>query len=104
VFFPDIWTIRAPPANSTTQHLRNRRATLPARTLRGLFRFGQRAPCRFNRARSRPAHARRLQTGNPLDCREHGIGRIWLVTFMRYDLGYFDDETCRLEPIDNSFF
>lgn len=29
--------------------------------------------------------------------------RIWLVTFMRYDLGYFDDETCRLEPIDNPF-
>ena len=23
---------------------------------------------------------------------------IWLVTFMHYDLGYFDDETCRLEP------
>jgi putative transposase len=22
--------------------------------------------------------------------------RIWLVTFMQYDLGYFDDETCRL--------
>ena len=21
---------------------------------------------------------------------------IWLVTFMQYDLGYFDDETCRL--------
>ena len=29
--------------------------------------------------------------------------RIWLVTFMRYDLGYFDDETCRLEPIENPF-
>jgi putative transposase len=29
--------------------------------------------------------------------------RIWLVTFMNYDLGYFDDETCRLEPIDNPF-
>jgi putative transposase len=29
--------------------------------------------------------------------------RIWLVTFMRYDLGYFDDETCRLEPIQNPF-
>jgi len=29
--------------------------------------------------------------------------RTWLVTFMRYDLGYFDDETCRLEPIDNPF-
>ena len=29
--------------------------------------------------------------------------RIWLVTFMHYDLGYFDDETARLEPIDNPF-
>jgi putative transposase len=28
---------------------------------------------------------------------------IWLVTFMHYNLGYFDDETCRLEPIDNPF-
>ena len=26
-----------------------------------------------------------------------------LVTFMRYDLGCFDDETCRLEPMDNPF-
>jgi hypothetical protein len=29
--------------------------------------------------------------------------RIWLVTFMQYDLGYFDDETCRLEPIESPF-
>src|SRR5437764_5508730 len=29
--------------------------------------------------------------------------RIWLVTFMQHDLGYFDDETCRLEPIENPF-
>ena len=29
--------------------------------------------------------------------------RIWLVTFMQYDLGYFDDETGRLEPIENPF-
>jgi putative transposase len=29
--------------------------------------------------------------------------RLWLVTFMEYDLGYFDDETCRLEPIENPF-
>ena len=29
--------------------------------------------------------------------------RIWLVSFMHYDLGYFDDETCRLEPIQNPF-
>jgi putative transposase len=27
--------------------------------------------------------------------------RIWLVTFMQYVLGYFDDATCRLEPIEN---
>jgi putative transposase len=29
--------------------------------------------------------------------------RIWLVSFMQYDLGYFDDETCRLEPVANPF-
>lgn len=29
---------------------------------------------------------------------------IWLVTFVDYDLGYFDDETCRLEPIENPFW
>jgi putative transposase len=26
---------------------------------------------------------------------------IWLVSFMHYDLGYFDEETCRLEAIEN---
>jgi len=29
--------------------------------------------------------------------------RIWLLTFTHYDLGYFDDETCRLEPIESPF-
>ena len=29
--------------------------------------------------------------------------KIWLVTFMHYDLGFFDHETCRLEPIENPF-
>jgi integrase-like protein len=29
--------------------------------------------------------------------------QVWLVTFKDYDLGYFDDETCRLEPIENPF-
>ena len=29
--------------------------------------------------------------------------RIWLVTFMNYDLGFFDHETCRLEPVTNPF-
>lgn len=29
--------------------------------------------------------------------------KIWLVTFMHYDLGFFDHETCRLESADNPF-
>ena len=29
--------------------------------------------------------------------------RVWLVSFMQYDLGYFDDETCRIESADNPF-
>ena len=29
--------------------------------------------------------------------------KIWLVSFMDYDLGYFDEETCRLEPLRNPF-
>jgi putative transposase len=29
--------------------------------------------------------------------------RIWLVSFMDYDLGYFDDQVCRLEPLSNPF-
>lgn len=37
-----------------------------------------------------------------VDVKEVGE-HIWLVTFTEYDLGYFDDETCRLEPIDNPF-
>ena len=28
---------------------------------------------------------------------------VWLVTFMQYDLGYFDDEAGRVEPIENPF-
>jgi putative transposase len=29
--------------------------------------------------------------------------KIWLVSFMQYDLGFFDHETCRLETVDNPF-
>jgi hypothetical protein len=29
--------------------------------------------------------------------------KICLVSFMSYDLGYFDHHACRLEPIDNPF-
>jgi len=28
---------------------------------------------------------------------------LWLVSFMDYDLGYFDDETAGLEPIQKPF-
>lgn len=29
--------------------------------------------------------------------------KIWLVSFMHYDLGFFDDETSRIEPVANPF-
>ena len=29
--------------------------------------------------------------------------QIWLVTFMHYDLGFFDHETCRIESAENPF-
>jgi putative transposase len=29
--------------------------------------------------------------------------KIWLVNFMDYDLGFFDEDTTRLEPIANPF-
>jgi putative transposase len=29
--------------------------------------------------------------------------QIWMVSFMDYDLGFFDNETCCLEPVDNPF-
>ncbi|GAB4224064.1 MAG: hypothetical protein Tsb005_20640 [Gammaproteobacteria bacterium] len=28
---------------------------------------------------------------------------IWLVSFINFDLGYFDEIICRLEPINNPF-
>ena len=28
---------------------------------------------------------------------------IWIVSFMHYDLGFFDHETCRLEPLADPF-
>jgi putative transposase len=29
--------------------------------------------------------------------------KLWLASFMTYDLGYFDEDACRLEPIENPF-
>jgi putative transposase len=57
-------------------------------------------------AASAPSAARSTSARSSRD-RKVGIRQVdehlWLVTFIDYDLGYFDDETCRLEPIDNPF-
>jgi putative transposase len=29
--------------------------------------------------------------------------RLWFRSFINYDLGYFDDTECRLEPLNNPF-
>lgn len=29
--------------------------------------------------------------------------KIWLVSFMNYDIGYFDEDSCRVEPLKNPF-
>lgn len=29
--------------------------------------------------------------------------RVWLVSFMDYDLGYFDLDRCKVEPLENPF-
>jgi putative transposase len=52
-------------------------------------------------------HGRKINLCHALAGQNVGVTQvgehIWLVTFMQYDLGYFDDETCRLEPIENPF-
>jgi putative transposase len=52
--------------------------------------------------RSRKINLNHVFTGQSVGVTQVGE-RILLVSFMRYDLGYFDDETCRLEPIENPF-
>jgi putative transposase len=52
-------------------------------------------------------HRRKINVSQVFAGQKVGVKQVgdhvWLVTFMEYDLGYFDDETCRLEPIDNPF-
>ena len=52
--------------------------------------------------RNRKINVSQVFAGQKVGVKQVGE-HIWLVTFMHYDLGYFDDETCRLEPIDNPF-
>jgi putative transposase len=52
-------------------------------------------------------HGRKINLSHALAGQNVGVTQVgehlWLVTFMQYDLGYFDDETCRLEPIADPF-
>lgn len=46
--------------------------------------------------------SKRLYAGQAANMKQTD-GRIWLVSFLDYDLGYFDDETSRLEILQNPF-
>jgi putative transposase len=50
----------------------------------------------------RKINVSKVLAGQPVGVRQVG-DQLWLVSFMDYDLGYFDDESCRLEPIANPF-
>lgn len=41
--------------------------------------------------------------GQAVGCIEEVAEKIWLVTFMHYDLGFFDHETGRVECAPNPF-
>jgi putative transposase len=40
--------------------------------------------------------------GQKVGMKEEADG-IWQVSFMRYEIGYFDLETCRVEPVNKPF-
>jgi hypothetical protein len=50
-----------------------------------------------------PATRRRRQANLARTLQATGKVRAWLVSLMDYDLGYFDDEVGRVEPIENPF-
>jgi hypothetical protein len=52
---------------------------------------------------SRAIHAAIIAAGYPEDDLFQVHDDIWLVSFIDYDLGYFDLDTQGLEPIDNPF-
>ena len=59
-------------------------------------------PCGRICFKGRKVNLRHVFAGQNVGVTQVGA-RIWLVTFRQYDLGYFDDETCRLEPMENPF-
>jgi len=50
----------------------------------------------------RKINVSKVLAGQPVGVRQVS-DQLWLVSFLDYDLGYFDDEACRLEPIANPF-
>ncbi len=52
-------------------------------------------------------HRKKINVSTVLAGQKLGIKQvddgIWLVSFMKYDIGFFDDETCRLESTPNPF-
>ena len=52
-------------------------------------------------------HRKKINISTVLAGQRGGIsevdGGIRLTSFMHYDLGYFDEDTCRLEPIADPF-
>ena len=52
--------------------------------------------------RTRKINVSQVFAGQKVGVKQVGE-HIWLVSFMHYDLGYFDDEVGRLEPIENPF-
>ena len=54
------------------------------------------------RANKREITIRAVFTGQRVGVRQVN-NSVWLISFMQYDLGYFDAEVVRLEPIENPF-
>ncbi len=52
-------------------------------------------------------HRKKINISSVLAGQKVGLAEvdegIWLVSFMHDDLGLFDNETCRLEPLANPF-
>jgi hypothetical protein len=48
------------------------------------------------------SRARSGDAGQKVGVKEEDEG-IWQISFMHYEIGYFDLDTCRVEPVDNPF-
>jgi hypothetical protein len=72
-----------------------------------LARMGLGRPRASHRGRRHAGPACSVRSGAPAAGGNAGVklvsDRTWLVSFIDSYLGYFDDETCSLEPIENPF-